>query len=87
MGFYSHSEERRNITEKKIQDPQLVLSLILNIETDPKKTGQDQKLTTNKKNLQFLSNELETWSKWRTPEEVLLTEFHDDRPRIVDFFY
>ena len=37
------------------------------------------------KNLQFFSNHHETWSKLQTQEVALLTKFHDDSSKIVDF--
>ena len=38
-------------------------------------------------NLQSLSYHYETWSKWQTFEVVLLTKFHDDSQKIVDFSF
>ena len=49
-----------------------------------KKTGQGQKLTTNK-NPQFLSYHHETWPKKPPQQYVILTKFHDDSTKIVDF--
>ena len=37
------------------------------------------------KNLQFLPNDYETWSKLNTHEHLILTEFHDHWVKIVDF--
>ena len=54
------------------------------LETDSKKSGQNKKLTTNK-NLQSLSCHYETWSKRQSIEVVLLTKFHEDSSKIVDF--
>ena len=39
------------------------------------------------KNLQFLSYHHETWSRWQKYEVVLLTKFHDDSQKIVDFSF
>ena len=37
------------------------------------------------KNLQFSFYPNETWSKWLPPELDILTKFHEDRIKIVDF--
>ena len=50
-----------------------------------KKTWTVKKIWSITKNLQFLSYHFETWSKRRAIEVVLLTKFHDDSSKIVDF--
>ena len=50
------------------------------------KKGDWYKIWLIIKNLQFLSYHHETWSKWCVNEVVLLTKFHNDSSKIVDFW-